>query len=64
MFGREIWDKLPECVFEFPKITRMIYPKKSPEQTINLEREDISFIHKNCPSKTMANSKFSKIAIG
>ena len=43
MFGRVIWDKLPECVFEnfgiawaiskFSKITRVIYPQNCPNQT-------------------------------
>ena len=39
MFGRVIWDKLPDCIFgnleisKFSKITRMIYPKNCPNQT-------------------------------
>ena len=43
MFGRVIWDKLPECIFEnfeivivllvFSKIARVIYLKKHPNQT-------------------------------
>ena len=47
MFGRAIWDKLPECIFEnfeitrvkrgqfqnFLKIARMIYSKNCPNQT-------------------------------
>ena len=39
MFGRAIWDKLPECMFEnfeiskFSKITRLIYPKNHLNQT-------------------------------
>ena len=38
MFGREIRDKLPECIFEnfetlkFSKTTRVIYPKNRPNQ--------------------------------
>ena len=39
MFGRAIWDKFPECIFEnfeiskFSKITRLTCPKYSPNQT-------------------------------
>ena len=47
MFGRVIWHKLPQCIFEnfkigrvkqgqfqnFSKITRVIYPKICPNQT-------------------------------
>ena len=36
MFGRAIWDKLPECIFEnfeILKITKVIYPKNRPDQT-------------------------------
>ena len=32
MFGKEIWDKLPECIFENFEITRVIYPKNRPNQ--------------------------------
>ena len=41
MFGRAIWDKLPECIFEnlgisnFSKITRVIYPKNHLNQTFD-----------------------------
>ena len=41
MFGRAIWDKLPECIFEnlgisnFSKITRVIYPKNRLNQTFD-----------------------------
>ena len=49
MFGRAIWDKLPECIFEdfeiarvkreqfqnFSKITRVIYPKNCLNQLVN-----------------------------
>ena len=48
MFGRAIWDKLPECIFEtfeisrvkrgqfqnFQKITGVIYPPKSLEPNV------------------------------
>ena len=37
MFGRAIWDKLPECIFEnfenSSKIKRVVYPKNCPNQT-------------------------------
>ena len=47
MFGKTIWDKLPECIFEnfeinrvkrgefqyFQKSTGVIYPKNRPNQT-------------------------------
>ena len=41
IFGRAVWDKLPECNFEnktraiskFSKIMRVIYPKNCPNQT-------------------------------
>ena len=47
MFGRKIWDKLPECIFKnfeitrvkqgqfqkIPKFARVIYPKNRPNQT-------------------------------
>ena len=35
MFGRAVWDKLPECIFEnfeVLKITSVIYPKNCPTQ--------------------------------
>ena len=39
MFGKMIWDKLPECIFEtskiskFSNITKVIDPKNCPNQT-------------------------------